>query len=410
MPSILELSRNKAVLNRELLRRIGYTNGLHDIFRFARVVEYLHPIIPATIVSLKAEIAEQENKRTAQSKLSPNKYTQGIIDVARALGLIDKVAAKLSLSDRGYALHAVQNQPETSREGTRAFLLMLALNSDGEYLLNILDLIRKGTTSTVEIGERLMDRMFTVIDIKEDWARNEIRTAIGAETVRSELSEARRVLLAALDPTQKVLFKSRATRENRILDPDERIRRFLEHTVGPRREWLADLGCISANSKQSQTLTKSGQDLIAFFDDVGCKRSFRGNESYVLPLSENLCEVLDARNLIGDARDLFWKAIAVAETGSAQLVQVMNRALLDRIKAIYVYVRLYGFNEAEISSVFHTLSCQEALSGCYLSEQQFEEALLQLAKDYPSEIFRLSKRRGVGGYIALKRPENVSSI
>jgi len=310
---------------------------------------------------------------------------------------------KLSLSDYGYALHAVQNQSETSQQGRRAFLLMLALNSDGEYLLNILDLIRRGITSTVEIGEHLMDRMFTIIEVKEDWARNDITSAIGAETVRSELAEARRVLQSAVDLNQKVLFKSRATSENRILDPAERVRRFLEHTVGPRREWLTDLGCVTENSKQSQVLTKGGQDLLTFFDNVGCKRTLHGNETYVLPLSENLSEVLDARNLISEAGNLFWRAIASAETGSAKLVEVGNQVLLNRIKAIYQYVKLYGFNEAEISSVFHTLSCQEALSGSYLSEQQFEDALLRLTKDYPSEIFRLSRRRGVGGYIALKR-------
>jgi hypothetical protein len=408
MPSILELSRNKSALSRELLRRIGYTNGLHDIFRFARVVEYLYPIIPASMLSLKAEIAEQENKRASQSKLSPNKYVQGIIDVARALGLIHKVAAKLSLSDRGYALHAVQNQTKDSQGGCRAFLLMSVLNSDGEYFLNILDLIGKGLSSTGELGKGLMDRMFLVIQIKERWADDEIKSNIAAETVKGELADAQRVLESALDPNRKVLFKSRATSEDRILDPDDRIRRFLEHTVGPRREWLTDLGCITENSVESPRLTKRGRDLLQFFADIGCKRTVDGAEVYFLPLSENLCQVLDARNLTNDTKDLFWRAVAIAMSGSAEPIGIEGRTLLDRIKAVYPYVKLYGFNEAEISSVFQALSCQEALSGHYLREEQFEEMLLQLTKEYPSEIFRLSKRRGIGGYIALRHREERS--
>jgi hypothetical protein len=358
--------------------------------------------------SLKAEIADQENKRAPQSKLSPNKYVQGIIDVARALGLIHKVAAKLSLSDRGYALHAVQNQIEDSKEACRAFLLMLVLNSDGEYFLNILNLIEKGNGSTVKLGEGLMERMLLVIKIKELWAHAEIKSNIAAETVTGELSDARRVLESALDPNQKVLFKSRATSEDRVLDAGDRIRRFLEHTVGPRREWLTDLGCITEGPVESQRVTKRGRDLLQFFTDIGCKRIMEEKDVYVLPLSENLCEVLDVPNLTNDPKDLFWRAATIAMSGVAEPVEIDARTLLDRIKAVYPHVKLYGFNEAEISSVFHALSCQEALSGHYLQEEHFEHMLPQVTKKYPSEIFRLSKRRGIGGYIALRGNEKRS--
>jgi hypothetical protein len=105
---------------------------------------------------------------------------------------------------------------------------------------------------------------------------------------------------------------------------------------------------------------------------------------------------------MADASDLYWRAVCTSETGTAAMAEVDHREILNRISAIYPHVKLYGFNEAEISSVFHTLSCQEALEGRYFKEDDFESMLSDLTRYYPKEIFRLSKRRGIGGYIALR--------
>jgi hypothetical protein len=402
MASILQLNRNKAAIRRELLRRIGYTNGLHDIFRFARVVDYLHPIIPASTNALRAEIADRENKLSAGRRpaLSANKYVLGIIDVARALGLLDKIAERISLSDRGYALYAIQRGHDADA-ARRAFLLMSVLDSDGEYLLNLLDLISDGVTATIDLGNNIMTRMLDIIDLKSEWARTGIRSSIAAGAIRGELSDARRVLEEALDPDRKILSKTRATTSEHRLSPPERVNRFLEHTVVPRREWLIDLALLRPDASGTQVLTEAGQRLLQFFYEAGCRAEKRDGHFYYLPLSNLLCGVLDAENM-ADASDLYWRAVCTSETGTAAMAEVDHREILNRISAIYPHVKLYGFNEAEISSVFHTLSCQEALEGRYFKEDDFESMLSDLTRYYPKEIFRLSKRRGIGGYIALR--------
>lgn len=408
MAGILQLNRNRATIRRELLRRIGYTNGLHDILRFARVVEYLHPIIPASTSALKAEIAERENDRAirGQPKLSPNKYVQGIIDVTRALGLVDKVAERLSLSDRGYALFAILKSHHADA-GRRAFLLMSVLDSDGEYLLNLLDLIDTGITPTVELGKNLMNRMFDIIDFKTEWAQTGVKSNIAADAIRGELNDARRVLEEALDPDRKVLSKTRTINSQHRLSPSERVNRFLEHTVVPRREWLIDLGLLKHDSG-TQELTAAGQRLLHFFQDAGCRGRKDERPFYYLPLSNFLSEVLDAENT-ADPSDIFWRAVCTSETGTATAVTIAGRDLLNRISAIYQHVKLYGFNEAETSAIFHALSCEEAINGRYLKEDGFESILSDLTRRYPKEIFRLSKRRGIGGYIALRGAAQQSS-
>jgi hypothetical protein len=409
MSGILQLHRHKTRLHRELLRRIGYTNGLHDVFRFARVVEYLYPMIPTSVSVLKSKIAECENRTQSRpKKLSPNKYVEGIIDVSRALALIDKAGERLLLSDRGYALHALQ-RPDGDREAPGAFLLMSILEADGEYILNLLDLIGEDTHSPVELGHRLMGRILRLIGIKEEWAGRAVRSRAAAAAIRSELAEARRVLEDALDPQRKSASRSRAMTDGHTLEPKERVSRFLEHTVVPRREWLVDLGCVTANRASQHLLTEKGSRLLRFFGDAGCREEADNGSLYQLPLSSLLCEALDCEQPASQ-HDIFWKAVAVATSGVSRELTLSGRVLLDRIKALYKDVKLYGFNEAETSAIFHVLSCQAAINGRYLAESNFEEILTELSKDFPQEIFQLSKRRGAGGYIALRDPGKGTSV
>ena len=67
MASLLDFERYGADLQKQLIRRIGYTNGLHKIRRFLRVVQYLHPIMPTSAALLAQVVIRQENDREENS-------------------------------------------------------------------------------------------------------------------------------------------------------------------------------------------------------------------------------------------------------------------------------------------------------------------------------------------------------
>src|SRR5579862_4723347 len=123
MASVLDFERYSSEISRQLLRRIGYTNGLHKIRRFGRLVEYLYPIMPTSARLLAQVIIREENLRPdeAERPLTSTKYAIGIIDVAQALTLLERFGPKIALSSQGYALHAINQR--TNDEHVLAFLL-----------------------------------------------------------------------------------------------------------------------------------------------------------------------------------------------------------------------------------------------------------------------------------------------
>ena len=405
MPGLLELTRNRSELRRQLVRRIGYTNGLHDVCRFGRLVEYAYPLIPTSMAELKAELADRENSLqpsgTDKPLLSPNNYVRGIIDVARALGLLDKVGEKISLSDKGYAFHAIKHTTG-SDDAIHAFLLMAVLDADGEYFLNLLDLVNGNMTSADDIGPALFDRIFRLIEFKSRWVEDQIESPIIVNTLKSELADVRRVLKEALASDKKSAGRTRSPFGSRRLSPQGRTRRFFAHTVGPRREWLADLGCLVRGGHSGSLRTIFGERLIRYFDENDCRATMAGTSFLHLPLSETLAQSLGARHYQGP-RNLFWRAIATARNGHCCRSDLADRELLDRIITIYPHLTIRGFNQADTASLFHALSCEESLTGAYLDQSTFDDSLIRLTKTFPGEIFRLSKRRGIGGYIALRR-------
>src|SRR2546426_700913 len=141
MASVLSLERYAADLSRQLLRRIGYTNGLHKIRRFARVVEYVYPIMPTSARQLAQIIIREENKRAAdkETQLRGADYASGIIDVAKALLLLERFGPKIALSSQGYACHALV-QTGCEQSVIDSFLFHKTIEADGEYTLNILRL------------------------------------------------------------------------------------------------------------------------------------------------------------------------------------------------------------------------------------------------------------------------------
>ncbi|MBT9143361.1 MAG: hypothetical protein DDT29_01762 [Dehalococcoidia bacterium] len=378
------------MIGRELLRRIGYTNGLFDIWRFGRVVEYLYPRIPCAVPVLREVIIEKEKT------IGGIKYAQGVVDVAWALGLLEQVGAQRSLSARGYALHALE-QLDLSGSSRRAFLLMSVMEFDGECTLNLLDLYTSGHSKVADVGKHLMARLFWIMDAKREWAEAKLYPRVVRDTILGELSKARLKLEYALDTSKKRLNLSRTPIEERRLTPDQRVSRFLEHTVIPRRGWLRDLGCMEENETDF-VLTEMGARLMDALRASGCYH----DGCVILPLSQSLADALQVENF-SDGTDLFWHITAMAMSSSANAIRYDPRDLLSRIKGMYQHVKLHGFNETESASVFHVLSTMEALRGQYIPWVDFEQQVSELANLFSNEMFLLRQRRGKGGYIALRR-------
>ncbi len=401
MTSVLELTRNRSRLKRELLRRIGYTNGLHYIFRFARVADYLWAIAPAAVDALVGELVEHENRRPDTSpKLKMNKYARGIVDVARALGLVLRIGRKVSPSDRGYAMHAVR-QTASCEVATRNLLLLLVMESDGEYSLNLLDILGSGTTTVADAGHELLQRMLAIIGLKRSWAEREILGQVARKFVLAELDDAERTLQEAIDPSKKGAPRRAYPETSESCARGDPAIRFLEHTVVPRRQWLIDLGLLTT-SGGTLALTRSGTTLMQFLEREGLRHSDSSSPSVLwLPVSAFLSQVLETPEPVGGV-DLCWRAVTEAYCHSAGSWRPDAGEFLETVRLLYPHLRVRGFNEAEVDGLYHAVAALACADGKMVERSSFDSVLDEAVANYSSEVFRLSARRGEGGYIALK--------
>ena len=385
---MLGLAQQRARIKSELSRRIGYTNGLHDIFRFARVVSYLHSIGPASGPSLRSAIIEQEAVRGP-------KYADGVIDAGRALGLIHKAGTKLTLSDKGYALYALQqmNGPDDS---TTAILLHAVLESDGEATLNLLDILSSARTSD-SLGGLLVQRLLHILTIRETWAQQRIESKFVRDMILQELSDAKRRLATAVDTESKQTQSWSAYREDRSLNPQQKVERFYAHTVNPRRGWLKDLGCIQERNRESYWLTEAGQRLLSCFKEADCY----SDSVFILPFSVQVGEFLGLSDFVG-SRDLCWRATASFFVDPPSPVDLSPEEQLHFIEAIYPHVRFHVFNEASVDSLFDVLAAQLAIKGKYVEWDAFSKMLETVFQEFPDKVYRLRQRHGGSGYIGIK--------
>ena len=386
--TMLNLLQQRPQVKSELSRRIGYTNGLHDIYRFARVVNYLYSIAPASVASLRSIILEQEDVRGT-------KYADGVIDVARALGLIHKAGTKLTPSDKGYALYAVQHMDDTG-ESTRALLLHSVLESDGEATLNLLDLLANAADST-SLGELLVDRLLRILELRECWAKEEIGTKAARDMVLQELSDSKRRLATAVDIERKQNKSWSAYREERRLTAEQRVNRFYTHTVNPRRRWLKDLGCVREQERHQYHVTEMGCRILASFKRASCY----SNSVFMLPISIKVAQLLGVATS-GDSKDLFWRATASSFEDTASPAHSSPDEHLTLIARIYPYVKFHLFNEAAIESIHDAMGAQLAANGQYVERDSFDGLLEATFKKFPDKVYRLRQRHGGSGYIAMK--------
>ena len=388
--NLLNLGRQHPRLRRELSRRIGYTNGLHDIFRFSRVVKYLHRIAPASGPALRSIILDEEN-------VKGSKYADGVIEVAGALGLISKIGTKLTLSDRGYALYAV-NRIDSPKKSERALLFNAILDSDGDATLNLLDLIANSTPSE-SLGPLLVERLLQIIQMREEWASAHISGKLARDLVLQDLSDAKHRLgqATSLDRKQRRSLPLYPDRDTMKLGPEQRRARFYDHTVQPRRGWLRDLACIQVNDGGQYETTESATQLLAFLR----KFPYWKDDVFVLPFSTGVLELLEVADS-KDADDLFWRATAYLFTDQPTSTHISSVEGFQLIKSVYPHVKLHVFNEATVESVYHTIAARLAILGKFVEQKQFHFLLDSICDEFPGKIYKLRERQGGTGYIAIK--------
>lgn len=403
MASVLDFERYKAELDRQLLRRIGYTNGLHKIRRFARLVEYLYPIMPTSAALLAQVIIREENARPdeGERQLKGTKYAIGIVDVAQALTLLERFGRKISLSSQGYACHAL-NQHGVPSQALDVFLLEKVIESDGECSLNILRILSEGVADVREIGGALMRRLLAIIGFKRRWVQEKLLDRFSQRAVALLLDEAQKTLQRAINPTKTIVGRSRERSPSGSLS-ESPIEFFYKHTVNPRLEWLEDLGCVFSPRGGHLAVTSAGENLLSQLRQMG-----GWEEDFVfLPLDPWLSSQLGIPNFYNDdaAREFSWRLVASTRSSGPSYSNILQNhlGLLDRIKSTYAAVKLANFNEADALSIYEVLASEEAAEGKVLSQVEFEKVLADLVAGFPSEIFKLSKRRGRGLYIALKK-------
>ena len=342
--SMFGLVQQRARIKDELSRRIGYTNGLHDIFRFARVVTYLHSIGPASVPSLRSAILEQEES------VGGTRYADGVIDVSRALGLLDKAGTKLTLSDKGYALHAVQ-QMNAPDESVGAMLLHAVLESDGDATLNLLDILSFDANTSASLGELLVGRLLRILTLRESWTNEHIESKFVRDMILQELTESKRRLATAVDIDRKEAQSWSAYREERSLTPEQKVERFYAHTVNPRRGWLKDFGCIQQQGREKYHVTEKGFRLLASFKEAACY----SESVFVLPLSVKVTQLLGLTPS-SDSKDLCWKAIASSLVDPPLTAHLSPQKLFSFIETIYPHVKFHVFNEAAIESIYDAMA------------------------------------------------------
>jgi hypothetical protein len=340
--------------------------------------------MPTSVRQLAQIVIREENRRIDKDgSLAGVEYATGIIDVARALMLLDRFGPKLALSSQGYACHAL-NSVHDSEDAVNAFLLNRVIESDGEYTLNILRLVGEGLLDTLEIGRALFDRFLHLVEFKKKWTLERVESRYAQKRLVAQLDDANRVLRKAIDK-----IGSRADF-------------FHKHTVTPRLEWLQDLACIELDGDGKLSCSEAGHRLLHEVKLLG-----GWQDSFVcLPLSEWLATQLSITNLYSpeNARDFGWKIVASmhANTIASAISIESQEEFLRIIRSIYPLVKLSNFNEADAQSIYEVMSSNFALRGHFLPLDHFEGSLVQLVRDFPGELFKLSKRRGKGLYVALK--------
>jgi hypothetical protein len=198
-----------------------------------------------------------------------------------------------------------------------------------------------------------------------------------------------------------MLTEAQRTLQKAVDKPPALIEFFLKHTVTPRLEWLEDLGYLCSERDGTLLISRKGTTILQQIRRMG-----GWHQTFILlPLDHWLASHLDIPNFYpGESSNDFSWRIAAAANGPCDIVIPDHASLLMEIKALYPFVKLANFNEADALSIYEVIATKNATQGSVLSQVDFEKVLIDLVQQFPREIFKLSKRRGKGLYIGLKTP------
>ena len=221
--------------------------------------------------------------------------------------------------------------------------------------------------------------------------------------VLQDLSEAKERLQQAVDLNRKQARSWSSFREGRGLSPEQRIARFYDHTVQPRRGWLRDLGCLEQTGRGLYEATESASRLLDFV------RHAIGNSSsaLALPFSAEVMDLLGVAEA-NNADDLLWSATAHFFTEEPAAHSISTTEYFQLMRAIYPYVKLHVFNEATVESMYDVIAATLAVEGGHLSRQMFDEQIDSVCSEFSESIYRLRQRQSGSGYIAMRGTLNQS--
>ena len=405
MPSILEYQRYKDQLSKELFRRIGYTNTLYKIFRFGEVVGNTHQLFPVSQAILVRNIQHHH------PEFNDLKYATGTIDVLGSLDVLRRAGPRLILTDHGRALAALTQQP-WYESAKKFFFLRVALEADGDYLLNLLKLlpgVAVGSEATKSLGVVFFNSMLALLKQRREEVTNLVSTtwiqrpavqqlARAEESIRYDiLNEPRPQRTLTLEDRLKELRARRRGRPKRTTtEPTETLR----HTLDPRRGWLVDLGLVTVTEQKIYQLTPCGSRLLQKVKADGFER----DGLLKIPFSKPLAQTLGLHPEVQIPQDYFHQLVTVIyHEGAADAYRSSTESFLADVRQFFPLVKLKKFNQAETLALYECLSIKAAQEGKLLTQGQFHELLEKALGEFGDQVYRVAGRHGQEGYLAFRR-------
>jgi hypothetical protein len=399
MTSLAEFARRKEEFKRQLLRRIGYTEGLFDLFRFVELIVQLEPALPLPQKAL-TKLAQQVG---GEKQLSA-KYATGILDVLRALRLLEAVGPRLSLAIKGRALYALRQMEE--EDALRCLLFTTVVETDGDYTLNLFGLIRQGATD-----DTFFERILELLEVR----RQELKIAVNDRFILE-------VGIGALDAMRDSILKIRGTPRASESTFRERIEaaqrskrrgssatassqrstgeatQTVRHTVAPRRGWLESLGLLKEEPSAGLLPTDAGRRLWAALDTGG----FTVGQTVRVPFDEELTVPLGLTNLPSAPGDRLFELASLAYCGASLTSNLTVDEFMELGRKIHDWTRLKHFNQSHGECIYLPMASILSTQGRFLSRSEFTEVTERASADHPDRVYRLSHRRGGLGYMVFR--------
>ena len=400
-----------------MFRRIGYTDGLYDIFRFGEVVKENHSQLPTSVDVLAQFILRRYPGSKIGKQMSPQ-YAKGMVDVLTAFGILQKMGPKVWLTNHGRALVALIQDSDSTYHKTARYIYFLktVLASDGDYILNLLALIDQGVPEH-DLGQKLFEKMLKLVEYRKREILKKELSELVQNDAQGHLDGVAKGINAILNPEQpshkmSLGEKMRILRERsrfarkgwKSKQPGEH-RKTVEHTVKPRTGWLSDLGLTQRERGKAYSLSQYGHTLLRLVS----KDDFRvNNHLFRMPFSEQLLSSIGLPGILPAVPNDYWIELGARIYVGQNLQTYPSNApveeFLDEVYHFFQLVKLKAFNQADVEAIYEAMAIKQACKGFLLKESTFNDLVRDLVAFYPDKVHWMSHRRGGGGYLAFKKP------